>query len=69
MPEGQSRDRDRQLTRTAGVDSGFLKEGHSHAFYPIFQAITVSAGRQFQPTPGRQPRDRVQRRQTRTTWF
>ena len=41
MAEGQSQDRGRQLPRTAGVGSGLLKERHSHAFYPIFQAIAV----------------------------
>src|ERR1700683_3010475 len=41
MAEGQSQDRGRQLPRTAGVGGGLLKERHSHAFYPIFQAIAV----------------------------
>jgi hypothetical protein len=62
MTEGQGRDRGRQLARTAAVDSGLLEKRHSLAFYPIF-------GYQFDRSQAINRGIRVQRRQTRTTWF
>src|ERR1035438_4364326 len=41
LPEGQSRDRGRQLPRMAAIDCCLLKERHSHAFYSIFEALAV----------------------------